>query len=212
MKLQKRDCGIKVHIEPLGAELLDVSFDFGYDKLEYTPSTAGCFFDTQFGEFVCALYTLYHEKNNDRYDGHCEWQESVYHTNSDNKIYATTVKLDWDGEGTFLTLELTRKWNGDTILLRSSMDSGKTYREFVVNDRDFCYAVAKGCTEAIKRFGFYGYRYSTESEPIKIHQLLFIKAYALYNMEARELTVVDEELGCCKSNFEKEMELLLFDM
>ena len=59
--------------------------------------------------------------------------------------------------------------------------------------------------KAIKRFGFYGYRYSTESEPIKIHQLLFLKAYALGNMEARELTVVDEGLDCCKSNFDKEL-------
>ena len=212
MKLQKRDCPIKVTIKPLGSDLLDVEFDFGYDKLEYTPSTGGCFFDNQFGEFVCALYTLYHEKNCERYDGHSEWQERNYHTNNDNKIQATTVKIDWDGEGTFLSLELTREWDGNTILLRSSMDSWKTHREFVASDRDFCYAVAKACTEVIKQFGFYGYRYSTESEPIKIHQLLFLKAYALDNMEARELTVVDEELDCCKSNFEKEMELLLFDM
>ena len=34
MKLQKRDCKIKAHIEPLGAELLAVSFDFGDSKLE----------------------------------------------------------------------------------------------------------------------------------------------------------------------------------
>ena len=70
----------------------------------------------------------------------------------------------------------------------------------------------KACTEAIKEFGFYGYRYSTESEPIKIHQLLFLKAYALENMEVRELTVVDDWLGSCKTNFEKETELLFFDM
>ena len=71
MDLKKRDCPVKVKIEPLGAELLDVAFDFGYDKLEYTPSTGGGCFDNQFGEFVCALYTLYHENNNERYDGHC---------------------------------------------------------------------------------------------------------------------------------------------
>ena len=212
MKLQKRDCPIKVKIEPLGAELLDVCFDFGYDKLEYTPSTGGGFLNTQFGEFVCALYTLYEENNSEHIDDHCEWNVRVYHTNGDNRIQATTVKVVWDGEGTFMTLELTRKWNGDTILLRASTDSGETYREFTANDRDFCYAVAKACTEAIKEFGFYGYRYSTESEPIKIHQLLFLKAYALGNMDARELTVIDEGLDCCKSNFEKELELLLFDM
>ena len=37
MNLQKRVCPIKVKIEPLGAELLDVTFNFGYDKLENTP-------------------------------------------------------------------------------------------------------------------------------------------------------------------------------
>ena len=111
-----------------------------------------------------------------------------------------------------MTIEMTKPLDGDTILLRSSMDYGKTYQEYTVNDRDFCYAVAKACTEAIKEFGFYGYRYSTESQPIKIHQLLFLKAYALGNMDARDLTVVDEGLDFCKSDFEKELELLLFDM
>ena len=209
MELQKRDCPIKAVIEPLGAELLAVTFDFGERKLEYMPSTA---MGDQFGEFVCALYTLYHEKNNERFDGHNEWNAREYHANSNHEIQATTVKVDWDGEGTYMMLEMTKKADGNTILLRSSMDYGKTYHEYVVDDSDFCYAVAKACTDAIKQFGFYGYRYSTESEPIKIHQLLFLKAYALGNFEARDLMVVDEELDCCKSNFEKEMELLLFDM
>lgn len=209
MELQKRDCNIKVHIEPLGAELLAVSFDFGDKKLEYTPSTV---MGGQFGEFVCALYTLYHENNNERYDGHCEWNKREYHTNDNHEIQATTVTVDWDGEGTYMIIEMTKPLDGDTILLRSSMDYGKTYHEYSVNDRDFCYAVAKACTEAIKEFGFYGYRYSTESEPIKIHQLLFLKAYALGNMDARDLIVVDEGLDCCKSDFKKELELLLFDM
>jgi len=209
MNLKRRDCPIKAFIEPLGAELLTVTFDFGDRKLAYTPSTV---MGDQFGEFVCALYTLYHEDINGRFDGHNEWYEREYHTNSEHEIQATTVKVDWDGEGTYMMLEMTKQMDGNTILLRSSLDYGKTYQEYIVDDRDFCYAVAKACTEAIKHFGFYGYRYSTESQPIKIHQLLFLKAYALGNMEARELTVVDECLDCCKSNFEKEMELLLFDM
>ena len=209
MKLQKRDCNIKVHIEPLGAAFLAVSFDFGDKKLEYTPSAS---VGDQFGEFVCALYTLYDEYRNGRLDGHCEWNEREYHSNDKHEIQATTVTVDWDDEGTNMTIEMTKPLDGDTILLRSSMDYGKTYQEYTVNDRDFCYAVAKACTEAIKEFGFYGYRYSTESQPIKIHQLLFLKAYALGNMDARDLTVVDEGLDCCKSDFEKELELLLFDM
>ena len=209
MNLQKRDCPIKVKIEPLGSELLGVSFDFGSRKLTYTPSTA---MGDQFGEFVCALYTLYHENTNGRFDGHSEWKTREYHTNSNHRIQGTTVTVDWDGEGTYMILQMTREIDGNTILLRSSMDYGKTYEEYLVDDRDFCYAVAKACTETIKQFGFYGYRYSTESEPIKLHQLLFLKAYALGNMGARELIVLDEGLDCCKSNFAKELELLLFDM
>ena len=106
MKLQKRDCKVMVHIEPLGAGLLGVSFDFGDSRLEYTPSTA---MGGQFGEFVCALYTLYHEKNNARYDGHCEWNRREYHTDADHKIQATTVTVDWDGEGTFMILEMCKE-------------------------------------------------------------------------------------------------------
>ena len=146
MELQKRDCPIKAVIEPLGAELLAVTFDFGERKLEYTPSTV---MGDQFGEFVCALYTLYHEKNNERYDGHSEWNAREYHTNENHEIQATTVKVEWDGEGTYMIIEMTKQSDGDTILLRSSMDYGKTYQEYSVNDKDFCYAVAKACTEAM---------------------------------------------------------------
>lgn len=209
MALQKRDCGIQAHIEPLGAELLHVAFDFGNEKLEFTPSSA---MGGQLGDFICALYTLFHEENNERYDGHSEWRKRKYILIENHEIWATTVTVEWDGEGPYLILEMTREWDGDVIRLRASEDYGKTYTEYTVNDRDFCYAVAKAYTEAIKKFGFYGFRYSTEGEPVMLHQLLFIKAYALGNTEARYLTVVDEELDSCSSDFEKEMELLLFDM
>ena len=209
MNLQKRDCEIKAHIEPLGAELLDISFDFSDSKLGFTPSSVmGC----QFGDFICALYTLYHEKSNERFDGHNEWHKRKYHANKDHIIQATTVTVEWDDEGTYMILEMTKPVDGDIILLRASTDYGKTYNEYNVNDRDFCYAITKAYTEALKKFGFYGFRYSTEGEPVMIHQLLFLKAYALGNMDARELIVVDEMLDCCKSSFEKEIELLLFDM
>lgn len=211
MKLKKRDCKIKVNIEPLGAELLYVCFDFGYDKIEFTPSTAAMS-NEQFGEFVCALYTLYVEKNSTTGDSHDEWHRRRSQSDSNHKILATTTIVDWDGEGSCMLLEMTRKWNAETILLRISKDYGKTFKEISVDDKEFCYAVAKACTEALKEFGFYGYRYSTESEPIKIHQLLFLKAYALENMEARELIMVDEDFDCRKSDFNKELELLLFDM
>jgi len=45
-----------------------------------------------------------------------------------------------------------------------------------------------------------------------LHQLLFIKAYALNNMEAREVRLRDSGYGCRSSDFGREIELLLFDM
>lgn len=148
-----------------------------------------------------------------KFDGHCEWHKREYNDNENNEIQSVSVIVEWDGEGPYLTLEMTKELDGDTIILKKSSDYGETYEEeYRVNDKEFCYAVAKACTEVIKQFGFYGYRFSTEGEPIMIHQLLFLKAYALNNLEARELTAVDEWFDCYKSNFKKEIELLLFDM
>ncbi len=89
---------------------------------------------------------------------------------------------------------------------------GETYKTFHLNFKDLCYAVAKACTEILKEYGFFGYRYSTEYDWFKIYQLLFIKAYALDNMESRKLIATDSYKQCFKTDFEKEMELLLFDM
>lgn len=209
MKLQKHDCKIKAYIEPLGAEQLYVCFDFGDSKLEFVPSSV---MGEQFGDFLSALYTLYYDNNNERFDGHSEWDKREYQTDEFNKIQATTVTVEWDGEGTFMILEMIKSSGDNIITLRTSMDYGKTYTEYIVNDRDFCYAITKAYTDALKKFGFYGFQYSTEGEPVKIHQLLFLKAYALNNLEARNFTVVDEEFDCCKTDFENEIELLLFDM
>ena len=115
MNLQKRDCPIKVKIEPLGAELLDVCFDFGKEKLEYTPSTAAMS-DDQFGEFVSALYALYSEQNCTVGDGHNEWRKRTSRIDSDYKILATTTTVDWDGEGTCMLLEMTREKDADAII------------------------------------------------------------------------------------------------
>jgi hypothetical protein len=83
-----------------------------------------------------------------------------------------------------------------------------------------CYAIAKGYTEALKKYGFQGYLRSTGMQYIgdtfEMEELLFVKAYALDAMESRELSTAWEEpkswRGAEKSSFEKEIELLLFDM
>ena len=145
-----------------------------------------------------------------------EWNKRESHTvGSENRIVALTTAVDWDNEGTVLTIEMTKHIEGEKaneILLRMTTDYGETYNEITMNDKDLCYAVAKACTEALKKYGIYGYRYSTEHDTFKFHQLLFIKAYALNCLETRELLNTDEDEYVKKTDFNKEMELLLFDM
>ena len=89
-----------------------------------------------------------------------------------------------------------------------------------MDGRDLCYAIARGYTEAIKKYGFQGYLRSTGQQYLgdsfEIEELLFVKAYALDVMESRELSTAWEKpkswRGAEKSSFEKEIELLLFDM
>ena len=89
-----------------------------------------------------------------------------------------------------------------------------------MDGRDLCYAVAKACTEALKKYGFKGYLKSSGEQyvgdKIDLEMLLFIKAYALDAFEARSISKAWEEPSGWRqayaSSFEKEMELLLFDM
>ena len=112
-----------------------------------------------------------------------------------------------------MTIEMTKYCEGDStnqIVMRITTDYGDTYSEFKMNDKDLCYAVAKACTDVLKQYGIYGYKYTTELDTFDFHKLLFIKAQALDCLEARELLKVDEFSK--KTDFNKEMELLLFDM
>jgi hypothetical protein len=83
--------------------------------------------------------------------------------------------------------------------------------EYNVRYKDFCYAVAKTCTEVLKTHGIYGYHHSIYEDDMHLRYLLFIKSVALNNFEARELTDMGDKNGEA-SSFEKEIELLLFDM
>ena len=74
--------------------------------------------------------------------------------------------------------------------------------------------IGKAATSVIKRYGFRGYHYSTgwdeiEGDLIDMNQLVFFKAYALNAMEARTLK---EDRHVFSSSFDKELELLLYDM
>ncbi len=210
MNLQKRDCDIKIELNPTVTQFLDIELDFSGQRVSFGASSAvSC---GQFGDFVSALYALYVEYENG--DCHNEWKqrESITEEGS-HRVIAETVTVDWDNEGEIMTVEMTRYLEGDQkdkITVRITTDYGKTYNTFKVNEKDLCYAVAKACTYVLKKYGIYGYRYSTEYDTFDLHKLLFIKARALDCPQARALS--DADRLSKKTDFNKEIELLLFDM
>ena len=136
-------------------------------------------------------------------------------------------KICWDEEGpldliSFCRLASTRphfppKEDPDpvtvTISYEDREDVSGTY-SYTVDGRDLCYAIGKAASDAIKKYGFNGYHYSTGCDAViydlfDMNQLVFFKAYALNAMEARTLK---EEGWGFSSSFEKELELLLFEM
>ncbi len=97
--------------------------------------------------------------------------------------------------------------------------SGKTYR-YLLDGRELCYAAAKAYTDALKKYGFYGYYWTTcrneDGDTIVMHEFLFLKAYALNRLDVRELSTVWKGNKSWQSAegtpFEKELELLIADM
>ena len=209
-ELKKRDCDINIKLTPSGAQFLHFEMDIQGDHLEFLPaSTVG----EQFGAVVSALYTLFYEDGGD----HEEWRSRDYISDENHVIHTAVTKVEWDNEGEVVEIILSRKFEVDIdyendlieILLKNY---DKALKKYTVKTKDLCYAVAKACTEVLKEYGFYGYRCSTEYDYFKLHQFLYIKSFALGNFEARELFSKEENKWAKRTSFEKEIELLLFDM
>ena len=208
-ELKKRDCDIKIKLTPSGTQFLRFEMDIQGDHLDFLPaSTMG----DQFGAVVSALYTLFHEKE----DMHEEWRSREHISDENHVIHRRVTKVEWDNEGDVIDIIMSRKGGididyEDDLIDIEIKNYDEVLKQYTVKTKDLCYAVAKACTEVLKEYGIYGYRYSTEQDYFKLHQLLYIKSFALGNFEAREL-ISEENDWVKKTSFEKEIELLLFDM
>ena len=209
-ELKARACDIGIKLTPSGAQYLRFEMDIQGDHLEFLPaSTVG----EQFGAVVSALYTLFYEAD----DGHEEWRAREYVSDENDIILAAVTKVEWDNEGDMVEIILSRKFEVDIDYENDVTEIEiKNYdisvKHYAVKTKDLCYAVAKACTEVFKEYGIYGYRYSTQYDHIDLHQLLYIKSFALLNFEARALTAKNRAEWARRTSFEKEIELLLFDM
>ncbi len=227
MKLKKRYCPINIELDPYGIDMLDISMDICGKHYDFTASSV---MGEQFGAFLYALYGMYYEAPGEkRYHKKLPynngWPIKIEHIGD----YITS-RFRWDSEGHVTIFVLKRLFGSYSYPDYNKTDTIElTINErdtFLVDARDLCYAVAKASTDAMKKYGIYGYHLTCGADAngfgdsIDIERLLFIKAYALNAMEARKISDAgkhplypDDDLYCASiSPFEKEIELLLFDM
>lgn len=208
--LKKRYCDININVRPLGCKFVLFEMMVGKEKFEFMPSSAVA--SHQFGALVSAIYSLFFEGD----DYHEEWNKNLDIVDENNVIQFFRSKVLWDNEGDTVDILFTRKadveidYDNDEIIMEI-YNYDDLLKKYILKTKDLCYAVAKAFTEVIKKYGFYGYRYSTENDFFIIHQLLYIKSFALGNFEARERVKCDSDF-VYKTDIEKEIELLLFDM
>ena len=114
--------------------------------------------------------------------------------------------------GTAQSLQMMHRKSEDLDFeLWISIEHNEKHYQYAVRYADFCYAVAKACTEVLKKHGFTGYHRATYTQDINIRQLLFLKGIALGDLDACKLRYYEEDAGET-SDLSKELELLLFDM
>ena len=213
MKLQKRECGIKMKIVPYSGGWTDVYINFGDEELYFIISYCT---EDNFTDFMRRLYHLYPNRNDpEDVENEVDYVteevgDSVY------KLIAWKTEFTWDEEGAYSKWYLERRANEDTefdlhIDILTSRKEDKVYH-YVVSYKELCYAVAKGYTEMIKKHGFMGYHQAVYSEDVCMRYFLFLKAYALDSLEMIRIKHFEEKGEGEQSSLEKELELMLFYM
>lgn len=229
LQLNKRNCPIQLELTPYGCDDLYVRWVLNDREFHFYPRSIWC---GEFNGFVNAVYNLYHEKGD----------QHKYPCNSNRRYRGPrvaglkpqevelTVGIWWDRiEYNSITFQRVDSCetedffalSPDPIRIVIRRRDTRKAEVFTVDGKDLAYAIGKAATEAIKKYGFYGYFRSTGSNEecgdyFLMHEILFFKAYALDTMEVRELTTVWEDEDhwhhAEATPFESELELLLFDM
>lgn len=227
LKLNKRNCNIRIRLTPCGSDYTKVQIKIGcVNKIFLLSGTMG----SQFSFLLKAIYCLYEEEDLKHWIFHRRGRKTIRCESDEGgkRLSRTRVDFDWDSEEHGHPITLWRENNSFMPMPKDAPDPVKiifwrTYgkpREFTVEGRDLCYAVSKACTEALKKYGFKGYLKSSGEQylgdTIDLENLLFIKAYALGALDVRETKQSWRHpkgwMHAEASSFEKEIELLLFDM
>ena len=220
----------------MGSNHLKFLWDIGNDHHEFYASSV---MGGQFALFLKAVYCLYLEKGDPHRgfgrDVDVWWKLPTEDDTLKKGEDRANTQFNWDGEGSLVFIHFSRiRPEGLTdvfpendpvyVEIRYHRHRKGPMHTYTVEGRDLCYAVAKAVTDALKKYGIHGYYRSTgdscdvcEGDIIDPEHLLFIKAYALGALDARELTTIgqDDEIFynyAEASPIQKEIELLLFEM
>ena len=233
LQLIKRDCDVKMRLVPYGGGWTDVYLDIGGDNLYFIISNV---LGGQFGDLLYVLYHLYPDNGDPENADHIiDYKYGICEQDGENYNVVAIVddlqeyqppfverdipwktKFTWDEEGSCSNWFLEREATEDTdFILKLHIDICRTETKsynYEVRYKDFCYAVAKACTEVLKEYGFFGYHHSVYNQDMNLRYLLFLKSVALDNFEARKLTFFKEKGHGETTDFCKELEFLVFDM
>ena len=210
MNLRKRNCPISFRFVPYGAGWEDVYLTV--DGEEYCFVVTGSFGPGSVEDLFSAVAGLHPEHC------HCGYLFTVNIDMDDEERVPTGATFWWDHEGSGWRWTFTRPPVEDAdvpieiaIVEKEENKEPSPSLRFAVGYKDLCYAVAKGMTECMKSHGLFGYRNAVWSHDLNLRLLLMIKAFALDAMEVLDI----EDLGHGngeRTDFAKELELLLFDM
>ena len=121
----------------------------------------------------------------------------------------------WDEEPNSIrwTIEKPLTIQDDFTLKIKIELSGENCREYVyeVDFREFCYALTKALTEAVKTVGICGYCNETWRGDFKVEQFILVKAFALNRMEIIR-SKYSEKLNLSCSDIQNELALIMQDM
>ena len=215
MKLQKHDCPIKIELCDVGAGWLKMKLSINGEIHEFYSTY--CHGDG-FHALLERLYYLHPNAYDNDHSGEIVKTEEIEAELDGEKTTAFVpykTAFYWDEEGSIIDWEFERKPTLDrefdlNIKLGIHRNITDESKEYTVSYKEFCYALAKACTELLKKQGINGFHQSYWDGDINLRYLLFIKAIALDADEMIETKYNKNHEA--SSDLNKELELLMFDM
>ena len=221
--LKKRACPLEIRLSPLGGKLLLTELQYQEKAGRFASSALMC---GQFSSFMRAVLPMCEDFKSyrpiNRYSGR---SLTVFFSVTDShgrKHEFVESYAKWmDEKQTVSILRGRFHDNLEAFQPRGKVflkiEDGEAGFSCIVEARDLAYAVGKAATDALKKYGVYGYHRSTgspviEGDSIDLNALIYLKAYAL-ELPNHRLGGDGYDGGNVKeTSFADEIELLLFDL